>query len=197
MRYTIFRTAWGCFGFVARGKRLISTYLPQRAEHLGRAIRDAWPEAVEDPEMLPRFRRQVVDYFEGKPAKFAVDVDLSEVPTFQRMVLEACGRIPYGKTASYADLARAVGKPGAARAVGGAMAHNPLPLVIPCHRVVRSDGSLGGFSSPRGIKEKKRLLHLENALPVEYADATLRIAKRGPKRRRAVVPQGLRAARYA
>ncbi len=197
MRYTIFRTAWGCFGFVARGKRLISTYLPQRTEDIRRAIRDAWPEAVEDPEMLPRFRGKVVDYFEGKPAKFAVDIDLSEVPTFQRMVLEACGCIPYGKTASYADLARAVGKPGAARAVGGAMAHNPLPLVIPCHRVVRSDGSLGGFSSPRGIKEKVRLLRLENALPVQHADATPRIAIRGLKRRRALVPQGLSAARYA
>lgn len=197
MRYSTFPTAWGYFGFVARGKSLISTYLPQEAEDLGRAIRDGWPEAVEDREALPRFRRNVVDYFEGKSAKFAVDMDLSEVPTFQRMVLEACGLIPYGKTASYADLARAVGKPGAARAVGGAMAHNPLPLVIPCHRVVRSDGSLGGFSSPRGINEKVRLLRLESALPVEYADANLRIAKRGPKGRRAVVPQRLSAARYA
>lgn len=197
MRYTIFRTAWGCFGFVARGKCLISTYLPQRAEDLGPAIHDAWPEAVENREAFPRFRRQVVNYFEGKPAKFAVDVDLSEVPTFQRMVLEACGRIPYGKTASYADLARAVGKPGAARAVGGAMAHNPLPLVIPCHRVVRSDGSLGGFSSAKGIKEKKRLLHLEDALPVGYADATPRIAIHGLRRPRAVVPQKCSAARYA
>ena len=188
MRYTIFRTAWGYFGFVARGKRLISTYLPQRGEDLDPAIRDAWPLAIEDREALPRFRRNVVDYFEGKPAKFAVDIDLSEVPTFQRMVLEACGRIPYGKTASYVDLARAVGNPGAARAVGGAMAHNPLPLVVPCHRVVRSDGSLGGFSSPRGIKDKKRLLHLENALPVQYADATPRIANRRLKRRRAFVP---------
>ncbi len=197
MRYTIFRTAWGYFGFVARGKSLISTYLPQQAEDLGRAIRDGWPQAVEDREALPRFRRNVVGYFEGKSAKFAVEIDLSEVPTFQRMVLEACGCIPYGKSASYADLARAVGKPGAARAVGGAMAHNPFPLVIPCHRVVRSDGSLGGFSSPRGLKEKVRLLRLENALPVQYADATPRTVIHGPKRRQAVVPQRLSAARYA
>ena len=106
----------------------------------------------------------MTDYFAGKPTKFAVDIDFTDHPPFREAVLRACRRIPYGKTASYADLARAVGKPRAARAVGTAMAHNPVPLVIPCHRVVRSDGSLGGFSTPRGVKEKKRLLLLEGAL---------------------------------
>ena len=66
-------------------------------------------------------------------------------------------------TASYADLAGAAGNPAAVRAAGGAMAHNPLPLVIPCHRVLRSDGSIGGFSSTEGVRQKRRLLALEGA----------------------------------
>jgi len=164
MRYTIFDTAWGTFGFVASGKRLVATFLPQPERVIRRAVAARCPDAVETPDLLPRFRRHVIDYYKGKPTIFKAEVDLTDVPPFRQAVLRACRRIPYGKTATYADLARTVGKPGAARAVGGAMAHNPLPLVIPCHRVLRTDGSLGGFSSPRGVKEKKRLLRLENAL---------------------------------
>lgn len=165
MQHSIFDTAWGPFGIVARGKRLAATFLPHQGQSIRRAIASRWPDAAEAPDLLPRFRRQVIDYFAGKPTKFNVEFDLSDVPPFRQAVLATCRKIPYGKTASYADLARAVGSPGAARAVGGAMAHNPLPLVIPCHRVLRSDGSLGGFSSPNGTKEKERLLALENALP--------------------------------
>ncbi|MHC4067897.1 MAG: methylated-DNA--[protein]-cysteine S-methyltransferase, partial [Planctomycetota bacterium] len=69
-------------------------------------------------------------------------------------------------TAAYADLARAAGSPNAGRAVGSAMANNPLPLIVPCHRVVRSDGTIGGFSSPQGLVLKRRLLRLEGAPPV-------------------------------
>ena len=163
MTYTVIHTAWGAFGYVARGKRLVATFLPQREQSIRRAIISRWLHAVETPDLLPRFHKQVIEYFAGKPTKFNVTFDLSNVPPFRRAVLAECRKIPYGKTASYGDLARAVGKPGATRAVGGAMAHNPLPLVIPCHRVLRSDGSLGGFSSPEGIKGKQRLLALEKA----------------------------------
>jgi methylated-DNA-[protein]-cysteine S-methyltransferase len=119
---------------------------------------------VESVDLLLRFQRQVIEYFTGKPTRFTVRVDFSGVPAFRQAVLEACRRIPYGQTASYADLARAAGSPGAARAAGTTMANNPLPLVIPCHRVLRADGSIGGFSTPQGVKQKKRLLRLENAL---------------------------------
>ena len=158
MHYTVFDTAWGSFGFVTRNGRLLATYLPQPAGRIRRTIRAFWPEATEDRSALPAFRRQVVDYFNGKPAKFTLKLDLSDVPPFRQA-------------------ARAVGKPGAARAVGGAMANNPLPLVIPCHRVLRSDGSLGGFSGPQGTKEKTRLLQLENvpgfkASPLERSPGT-------------------------
>jgi methylated-DNA-[protein]-cysteine S-methyltransferase len=116
---------------------------------------------MENPNLLPRFQRQIIDYYLGRPTQFDVPLDLSRVPAFRRQVLELCRRIPYGRTSSYLDLARAVGKPEASRAVGGAMGRNPAPIVIPCHRVLRADGSLGGFSSRSGVREKERLLTLE------------------------------------
>ena len=163
MYYVVFDTTWGAFGFVEQDRRLMATFLPRARRETVRAIRTSWPRAVEASDPLPRFQRAVVDYFDGKRAIFSIEIDIRRLPPFHRSVLEACRRIPFGRTASYADLARAVGKPNAARAVGGAMANNPLPLVVPCHRVLRSDGSIGGFSSAEGVDEKVRLLRLENA----------------------------------
>ena len=165
MTYSMFTTVWGVFGYVADGKRLVATFLPASEAAIRRAIRRQYPDAVEARDSLPAFREQVVQYFAGAPTRFSVEVDLSGMPPFRRRVLQACRRIGCGKTASYADLARAVGKPGAARAVGGAMARNPLPLVIPCHRVLRTDGSIGGFSGPEGVAQKKRMLVLEGVIP--------------------------------
>ncbi len=168
-KYAIFQTAWGPFGIVVRGTgrpvrwRLVATFLPQPRERIQRTIARRWPDAVGSSDLLPRFRKQVVDYFAGRRITFDVGLDLTDASPFHRLVLEACHRVPYGKTSSYGELARVVGNPAAARAVGGAMASNPLPLVIPCHRVLRSDGSMGGFSSPSGVKLKERLLRLENA----------------------------------
>ena len=99
----------------------------------------------------------------GQSVGFDCDLDLNGVTDFRRRVLEVCAKIPRGQTASYADLARAAGNARAVRAVGSAMANNPLPLLVPCHRVIRSDGSLGGFSSPDGLRLKQRMLSLEGA----------------------------------
>lgn len=165
MRYTLVTTEWGSFGFVSEANRLMETFLPQRGDGTRKAVRKHWPGAEEDPHAMPAFRRQVVEYFAGKKVRFNVKVDLSSQTPFRTEVLESCRRIPYGQTASYGNLAGAVGKPGAARAVGGAMAHNPFPLVIPCHRVLTSGGGIGGFSSREGVEEKKRLLRLEDAIP--------------------------------
>ncbi len=163
MKFAILNTPWKFFGFVVRDRLLVAAYLPQSQREIRQVIRRDWPEAVESQELLPRFKQEVLDYFAGRRVRFSVPIDLSDVSPFWREVLEQCRRIPYGKTATYGDLARAVGRPGAARAVGGAMAHNQVPLVIPCHRVLRSDGSLGGFSSPDGIRLKERMLRLEDA----------------------------------
>ena len=90
-----------------------------------------------------------------------IAVELGPVTEFQRLVYENCRRIPYGATASYAELAERAGRPNAARAVGTCMAKNRIPLIIPCHRVVRADGVIGNFSAPGGSETKRRLLALE------------------------------------
>ncbi|NLE38713.1 MAG: methylated-DNA--[protein]-cysteine S-methyltransferase [Pirellulaceae bacterium] len=92
-------------------------------------------------------------------------VDMAYLTPLGRQVFEQCRRIPYGRTRTYAELAAAVGRPGAARAVGNFMASNRTPIVVPCHRVVASGGRLGGFTAPGGAALKQRLLELESAWP--------------------------------
>ncbi len=168
MQYRIIKTAWGYFGFVARDNRLVSTLLPESKAVIQKRIKKNFPEAAESKNLLPEFAKQIIDYYDGKNNRFTVDIDVKNKTLFQQNVLQQCRKIPFGKTASYGDLARAAGNPGAARAVGTTMAHNALPLVIPCHRVVKSDGSIGGFSSPRGIEQKENMLELENPTRVMH-----------------------------
>jgi len=103
--------------------------------------------------------RELQAYAEGRRVKWSVPVDLSEGTEFQRAVWQVLREIPYGETRSYAWVARRVGRPRAARAVGAACGANPVPVLVPCHRVVASDGSLGGFSG--GLAWKRKLLRLE------------------------------------
>lgn len=162
MQYNLVKTNWGFFGYVVNENQLLSTYLPDTKNKILQRINKHWPNTTERKNLLPRFERHVIDFFNGERVQFNVAININHKTPFQQIVLEQCRNIPYGKTASYADLARASGKPGAARAVGTTMAGNPLPLVIPCHRVVRTDGSLGGFSSPRGTLLKEKLIQMEH-----------------------------------
>ena len=101
-------------------------------------------------------------YLDGQASELAdIPVDLSRQPAFRRRVQEACRRIGYGRTLTYAELAQRVRSPGAARAEGSAMSQNPVPHMVPCHRVVRGDGGLGGFSAPSGVALKAQLLAME------------------------------------
>lgn len=111
------------------------------------------------PAPFERERRELREYAEGRRTTFTFPLDHHNTP-FSLQVLEEVGRVPYGKTASYGAIARRVGRPRSARAVGRAMATNPLPLVIPCHRIVGSGGSLTGFGG--GLALKKELLRLES-----------------------------------
>jgi methylated-DNA-[protein]-cysteine S-methyltransferase len=162
IRHRIFATCWGCCAVVAGDRGILATFLPQRSRpRIEALLRRQFPHSRHDPKLLPGLVRSFRAYFQGKPARFDARLDLTGVTEFRRRALEACRKIPRGRTAAYADLARAAGSPRAGRAVGSAMANNPLPLIVPCHRVVRSDGTLGGFSSPEGIRLKRRLLELE------------------------------------
>jgi methylated-DNA-[protein]-cysteine S-methyltransferase len=106
-------------------------------------------------------RRQLDEYFEGRRRAFELELDWQLARGFRRDVLRATARIPYGRTASYREIARRAGSPSAFRAAGSALATNPLPIVVPCHRVVPSSGELGSYRG--GAAAKARLLALEGA----------------------------------
>ena len=121
-----------------------------------------WQRLEGDDDILTQTRMELDEYFDGRRHTF--DVPLAPNGTeFQRSVWSALTKIPYGKTISYAELARRVGKEAAVRAVGAANGRNPIPVIVPCHRVIGSDGSLTGFGG--GLPRKKWLLQHENALP--------------------------------
>jgi methylated-DNA-[protein]-cysteine S-methyltransferase len=176
MKYTIFKTKWGYFGFAATDNGLLRTVLPLsnpekvkrrilRAPFVGRepSIENRASSIEYDKDLFKPAQEQITAYFEGACVNFSKDIPivLNGFSSFAGLVLTACGDIEFGQTVSYGRLAEMAGKSGAARAVGRALAKNPLPLIIPCHRVVCANGKIGGFSAPGGVTLKKRLLQLE------------------------------------
>ena len=125
--------------------------------------------------ILKEARTQLVEFLKGKRRELDFAVDLSEGTTFQRKVWRTILRIPYGRVRSYKWVAVRVGGPRHARAVGLALGANPVPIIVPCHRVVAHDGSLGGFSG--GLKAKRRLLALEGTLPQLGAGKRAKVRK--------------------
>jgi methylated-DNA-[protein]-cysteine S-methyltransferase len=114
------------------------------------------------PKRVERVIRELDEYFDGKRRAFDLETDLSPVPAFQQQALRELARVPFGQVTTYGALAAKIGKPRAARAIGGAMNRNPIPIVLPCHRVVGSDGKLVGYAG--GLDRKEQLLRLEGAL---------------------------------
>jgi methylated-DNA-[protein]-cysteine S-methyltransferase len=109
---------------------------------------------------------QIQAYLDGKRTDFNLPTDISILTDFQQQVLQATQQIPRGRIATYMDIARKIGNPKAVRAVGQALGRNPIPIVIPCHRVIASNGSLGGYSGGGGLKTKAKLLQLEGAMAI-------------------------------
>ncbi len=104
---------------------------------------------------------EIIEYLQGRRKQFELRIDWSVMSSFQTAVLQTVNTIPYGKTRTYGQVAALIGKPGAARAVGQANATNPMPLVIPCHRVIAAHGKLQGYSAGEGLKTKAWLLSME------------------------------------
>jgi methylated-DNA-[protein]-cysteine S-methyltransferase len=119
------------------------------------------PRVLEDPARLDEERRELDDYFAGRRHAFELPIDWQLSGGFLLRARQGIAAIPYGETRTYTDLARAAGNERAVRAAGSACSRNPIPLVVPCHRVLRSDGSLGGYAG--GLEMKERLLELEQA----------------------------------
>lgn len=163
VKYTIFKTKWGYFGLAAADNGLLRTCLPlaEREKTKSQLLQNL-PDPQYDKALFKSAQKQITAYFEGARVNFRdIPVVLNDSGLFAKRVLTACRDIRFGQTVSYSRLAEMAGKPGAARAVGRALAKNPLPLIIPCHRVICADGTLGGFSAMGGVTLKKRFLQLE------------------------------------
>jgi O-6-methylguanine DNA methyltransferase len=161
----IFRSPWGWMGLAESPKGIQAIVLPKRSK---RAVASELRTQTNGPcrqGVSPRLEsthRQLLDYLAGERDIFDVPLDLSHGTPFQRQVWRTLLRVPYGKLRSYQWIALRVGGRQYARAVGNAVGANPLPIVIPCHRIVAHDASLGGFSG--GLSMKRKLLSLEGTL---------------------------------
>jgi methylated-DNA-[protein]-cysteine S-methyltransferase len=119
------------------------------------------PRILKAPRKLDEVRRELDQYFEGNRHTFEVPLDWTLTRGFGRRVLQATARIPYGSVSTYAEIAAAAGSPRGSRAAGNALGANPLPIIVPCHRVLRTGGSLGGYTG--GLHRKQTLLAVEGA----------------------------------
>ncbi|NOS78622.1 MAG: methylated-DNA--[protein]-cysteine S-methyltransferase [Nitrospira sp.] len=164
-RATLFESSWGWMGITETGKGVAGIALPQTSKQRTIAVlREQAPDplVMERSPQLEQAQAQLLDYLAGKRHTFDIPLDLSRGTAFQRQVWRALLRVPYGKLRSYQWVALRVGGRQYARAVGNAVGANPLPIIVPCHRIVAHDATLGGFSG--GLPTKRKLLTLEGTL---------------------------------
>jgi methylated-DNA-[protein]-cysteine S-methyltransferase len=158
--YVVLNTKSGWIGISGSQNGIKQTTLPQPSKEqaefmLGRSINDACYSASYFRDIVERYKA----YFDGQKVDFTIKLDFSEATVFERKAWETTSTIPYGETRSYAWVARQIEKPLASRGVGQAMRRNPFPIIVPCHRVIASDGKLRGFGG--GLVMKQYLLDLE------------------------------------
>jgi len=164
VKYAVFKTKWGYFGLAGTEYALCRTQLPgQKPEKIKALLLKNFHHPQFDKTFFKTLQEQIAAYFEGAHVNFSRDIPLAldGLSSFGISVLTASRAIEFGQTITYGRLAKKSGRPNASRAVGSTLAKNPIPLIIPCHRVIRSDGKLGGFSAPGGITVKKKMLELE------------------------------------
>ncbi len=161
-RVLVFKSRWGWMGVAESERGLAAIVLPKASKAAVAAGLAAEASRQCSSVTLRRAKRQLVEYLAGTRITFDLPLDLSQGTAFQRRVWERLQAIPYGQLWSYRGLASQVGGVQYARAVGGAVGANPLPIVVPCHRIIAQDATIGGFSS--GLPTKRRLLALEGSL---------------------------------
>lgn len=164
LKRCIFPSPHGWVGIAGSARGLARlTLKPTPEETLESLAADGWPEADPEDAVFAQARQCLERYFAGEVDALAeLELDLTDAPPFYAAAWDACRTIPAGETRSYAWLAAAAGRPGAARAAGQAMAKNRLALVIPCHRVIGSSGDLHGYGAG-GLSVKAELLNMERA----------------------------------
>ncbi len=168
LRFYVFsiQGAYGALAWLEGKLVLMHTLLPvsRRSTAVGSMRSHAATEDKNPPAWILEVVERVQNYFSGVADDFRdLKLDFSKHTDFQRRIYNALRKIPAGQTISYGELAAKVGSPAAARAVGQAMAKNPIPLIVPCHRVVASNGKMQGFSSERGTDLKQEMLVLESS----------------------------------
>ncbi len=162
LNYVTFNTDMGWLGILGSAKGLMFTTLPQRSvQEAHRLLGDRINHAIWSPQLFEDLVERFRTYFAGHKATFPDRLDLPRATPFQRQIWEITRLIPYGETRSYMWVAEQIKKPKAQRAVGQALAKNHLPVIVPCHRVVTSDGKLSGYSG--GVETKRLLLHMEGS----------------------------------
>ena len=160
LKYITFNSDVGWLGILGSAKGLLCVTLPQRSvQEAHQLLGDRLNHAAWSPHLFDDLIQRLRIYFGAHKAAFPDELDLSGATPFQREVWEITRLIPYGEVRSYTRVAEQIGKPGAVRAVGQALARNPLPVIVPCHRVVNTNAKLGGYSG--GVEMKKYLLSLE------------------------------------
>lgn len=165
--FTIFDTAIGRCALMWRGGLVVGAALPEASEtELRASLGRRFPGSAEAdaPPFIRAAVEAMVRLLSGKEEDFSgLDIETGDLPAFDRSVLEETRRIPCGETRTYGEIASALARPGAARAVGRALGRNPIPIIIPCHRVLAASGRSGGFSAPGGASTKLRILEIEGA----------------------------------
>ena len=165
-KYAIFRTQWGWFGLLGSERGLVRTCLPVACKEVVQSrILSDFPTAEHSKKAFSVLQKAIAAYYNGVFVDFSdIAVCLDGLSEFQQNVLTTLRMVSYDEIVSYSELARLAGSPKAARAIGMVMAQNPLPLIIPCHRVIKADGSPGQFSAAGGTNTKKRMLDLEKSI---------------------------------
>jgi len=165
MRYSTFKTLFGWIGVVGSEKGLKRIILPHTGQaDVKKIIFQQFPKVKEDNIFFKSLAGILIKYFEGEKITRCFALDESGNTEFLVKVWKAAQSISWGEVRSYTWLSAQIKNPGSFRAVGNALGKNPFPIVVPCHRIIRKDGTLGGFSAPGGILLKQRLLQLEGAL---------------------------------
>jgi methylated-DNA-[protein]-cysteine S-methyltransferase len=169
VQFALFDSPIGRCGLVWSHKGITGLQLPEQSEAAtAERVRHRFPAALEAPPPgeAAAAIAAVADLLAGNKTDLSfIALDMDDLPPFHRRVYEDARRIPAGETRSYGDIAIRLQAPGAARAVGQALGHNPFALIVPCHRVLAADGSMHGFSAHGGVATKRRLLEIEGASP--------------------------------
>jgi methylated-DNA-[protein]-cysteine S-methyltransferase len=169
LKYVIFKTRWGFFGLLADGRGILRTVLPMSRFEIAKKylLVGMFEKIKQDENLCPALQKSIKAYYkcgyaDFENVKFALNWE--NLTDFSKKIFNTCRKFPFGQTTTYSQLAKRAGFPGAGRAAGSVLAKNQLPLIVPCHRVVRADGKIGKFSAAGGSKTKKKMLEHEKMI---------------------------------